>query len=125
MISANLPQDSQTAEEMNTYTTIPLTFVVQSDIKLYKLLANLSDDTRWVVRKEAAQELGKIGSPEALEGLLDALPKDPFWMVRCAIIQALEKIGDWMAIPILREVVRSDGFQVVRSYAARAIERLS
>ena len=125
MLSTNLPPDSQTLEEINTSPTIPLTFVVQPDIKLYKLLANLSADARWAVRKDAAQKLGKNGSPEALQGLLDALPKDPFWMVRCTIIQALERSSDRRVIPLLREVAQSDGFQVVRSYAARAIERLS
>lgn len=125
MFPANITHDNQVVDEMNTYTTLPLTFVVQPDIKLNKLLADLSDEANWAVRKAATQKLGANGSPEALQGLLDALPNDPFWMVRCAIIQALEMIGDRMAIPTLQEVAKNDGFQVVQSYAAKAIERLS
>jgi len=125
MLTANFNQRPEVADRMNTYRTPPLAIVVQPDIKLYKLLADLSPDTPWGDRKIAAEKLGSMRSPEALPGLLGALPSDPFWMVRCAIIQALEMIGDPGAIPTLREIANSDGFQVVRSYAAKAIERLS
>jgi HEAT repeat protein len=90
-----------------------------------RLVADLSPETPWGDRQNAARKLGYLGNPEALPGLLDALPDDNFWMVRCAIIQALERIGDPGAIPTLRQVASGDGFQVVRSYAAKAIERLS
>ena len=125
MFPINNDQPPQVVDQMNTYTTLPLALVVQPDIKLYKLLADLSPDTPWGDRQIAAKKLGFMRSPEALPGLLDALPADPFWMVRCAIIQALEKIGDPGAIPTLQEIANSDGFQVVRSYAAKAVERLS
>jgi HEAT repeat protein len=125
MYQVNVDQGPEVAEQMNTYLTFPLTLVVQPDIKLYKLLADLSPETPWGDRKIAAQELGYMRNPEALPGLLEALPDDPFWMVRCAIIQALEMIGDARAIPTLGKVAKSDGFQVVRSHAAKAIERLS
>jgi len=125
MLTANFNQRPEVADQMNTYWTPPLALVVQPDIKLYKLLADLSPDTPWGDRKIAAQKLGSMRSSEALPGLLDALPADPFCMVRCAIIQALEMIGDSGAIPTLREIANSDGFYVVRSHAAKAIERLS
>ena len=125
MLTADFNQRPAVADQMNTYRTPPLALVVQPDIKLYKLLADLSPDTPWGERKIAAKRLGSMRSPEALPGLLDALPADPFWMVRCAIIQALEMIGDSGAIPTLREIANSDGFYVVRSHAAKAIERLS
>lgn len=124
MLTANFNQRPEVTDQMNAYRIPPLSLVVP-DIKLYKLLADLSPDTPWGERKIAAKRLGSIRSPEALPGLLDALPADPFWMVRCAIIQALEMIGDSGAIPTLREIANSDGFQVVRSHAAKAIERLS
>jgi len=122
MFAVNFDQHTEVANRMNT---LPLELVVQPDIKLYKLLADLTPDTPWGERKIAAQKLGFMRNPEALPGLLSALPTDPFWMVRCAIIQALEMIGDPRAIPALHEVSVSDGFQVVRSYATKAIERLS
>ncbi|MFC2042710.1 HEAT repeat domain-containing protein [Chloroflexota bacterium] len=125
MFPVNYDQHPQVADQMNTYRTLPLTLVVLPDIKLYKLLADLSPDTPWGNRKIAAEKLGSMRSPDSLPGLLDALPTDSFWMVRCAIIQALEKIGDPDAIPTLQEIENSDGFQVVRSYATKAIERLS
>ena len=125
MLPVNIDPRLQNADTMSTNTALPLPWVLQPDIKLYKLLADLSPDTSWGDRKIAAEKLGNMRDPEALPGLLDALPADPFWMVRCAIIQALEKIGDPAAIPTLREVAINDGFQVVRSYAGKAIERLS
>jgi len=125
MYQVNLDQRTQVEDQMTSYTTFPLALVVEPDIKLHQLLADLSPDTPWGVRKVAAQKLGDNRSPAALQGLLDALPADPFWMVRCAIVQALERIGDPGAVPTLRKVAQSDGFQVVRSYAAKAIERLS
>ena len=125
MYTVDTDQYTETAEGMEAYVGLPLDLVVQPDIKLYALLADLSPDTLWGERKIAAQKLGDMRDPEALPGLLDALPADPFWMVRCAIIQALEKIGDRRAIPTLQAVAESDGFQVVRSHAAKAIKRLS
>ena len=124
MFPVNYDQQPEVVDQMNTYWTPPLVVLVQPDIKLHKLLADLSPDTPWGDRQIAAKKLGSMRSPKALPGLLDALPSDPFWMVRCAIIQALEMIGDSGAIPSLRETANSDGFYVVRSYAAKAIERL-
>ena len=125
MFTTNFDQGSRVVDESTTYTTFPLTFVVQPDVELNRLLADLSPDTPWGLRKIAAQKIADEGSPEAVHGLLDALSSDPFWLVRCAIIQAVERIGDPNAIPTLREVAQNDGFQIVRSYAAKAVERLS
>ena len=125
MFSTNLTQDTQVVDEFNEYTTWPLAIFLEPDVQLYQLLADLSPDMPWGMRKAAAQKLGDHSSPEAVKGLLDHLPADPFWMVRCAIIQALERIGDPSAIPVLEELTKKDGFSVVRSYAAKAVERLS
>lgn len=125
MYQQNYEYQTQAVDEELIYASFPLALVVQPEIKIYQLLAELSPDTSWGDRKIAAQKLGNLRNPDALPGLLDVLPIDPFWMVRCAIIQALEKIGDPMAIPTLREVAEKDGFQVVRSHALKAIERLS
>ena len=125
MIAANLAQPSVIADKPNVFAPLPLEIAVQTDTKLYKLLADLSPDTPWGERQIAVKRLGFMRNPDALPGLLDALREDPFWMVRCTIIQALVVIGDPDAIPTLREVAISDGFQVVRSHAANAIERLS
>ena len=125
MYTVDTNQYPEVVEHTERYVGLPLALVVQPDIKLNALLADLSADTSWGKRKVAAQKLGNMRNADALPGLLDALPADPFWMVRCAIIQALEMIGDPGAIPTLRQVAKSDGFQVVRSHATKAIERLS
>lgn len=124
MLQADTHQYRQPVPQLDKYPSPPV-FVVQPEIKLYSLLADLSPDRPWGERKMAAKKLGYLRDPQALPGLLDALPSDPFWMVRCAIIQALEMIGDPRALPTLREVAKSDGFKVVRSHAAKAVERLS
>ena len=121
----NTNQTVDIADPMDTYTTLPLALVVQPDLKLYELLADLSPDRSWGVRKAAAQKLGDMRNSQALPSLLHAVLVDPFWMVRCAIIEALEKIGNTSAITVLQKVAESDSFQAVRSYAAKAIERLS
>jgi HEAT repeat protein len=126
MLTVNLNQQRHVVlDVLNTFTTLPIAVEVQADPRLEKLMADLSPDTPWGDRKNAARKLGYMRNPKVLPGLLSALPVDRFWMVRCAIIQALEMIGDARAIPTLREVAKNDGFQVVRSHAAKAIERLS
>jgi len=119
MLTLNFDQRPEVADRMNA---LPLALIVQPDIELHQLLADLSPDTPW----GTARSPPKIGlqAGQALPGLLAALPVDPFWMVRCAIIQALEIIGDPGAISTLQEVAESDSFQVVCSYAAKAVERL-
>jgi HEAT repeat protein len=125
MVTAIIDQHLQTADKVDTFTTLPIAVEFQSDPRMGKLLADLSPDTPWGERKMAAQRLGYMRCQEALPELLAALPGDPFWMVRNAIIQAVVMIGDPEAIPALQDVANNDSFQVVRSYAAKAIERLS
>jgi hypothetical protein len=124
MLQTDTLQYRQTVPQLDVYSSPPA-LVVQPDIKLYALLADLSPERPWGERKMAAKKLGYLRDPDAVPGLLDALPSDPFWMVRCAIIQALEMIGDRSVLPTLLEVAENDGFQVVRSHAAKAIQRLS
>ena len=124
MITVDISQSPRVADELQV-VTLPLVIEVRPDPETQRLLADLSPDTPWSDRQAAARELGRLGGPEALSGLLVALPTDPFWMVRCAMIQALERIGDPGAIPTLREVADSDTFPIVRSHAVKAIERLS
>jgi HEAT repeat protein len=96
-----------------------------ADPRVKQYLADLSPETPWGNRQDAAKNLGNLKAPSTVPGLLAALKRDDFWMVRCAIIQSLEKIADPRAIPVLIQVSQADSFQVVRSYAAKAVERLS
>lgn len=122
MISVENKQQSQVVDQPLILTLPPAKIDAHYQPHL---LANLSPEKPWIVRKTAAEKLGNNRSQDSLPALLSALPSDPFWMVRCAIIQAIEKIGDPRAISTLREVADRDGFQVVRAYAEKAIERLS
>jgi HEAT repeat protein len=125
MLQLRKNQNLQEANQITDITSLPVAVEVQTDYNITNLVAKLSPDTPWGVRKDAAQMLGYTRSQEALPGLLAALPDDPFWMVRCAIIQALITIGDSNAIPTLQNVARNDDFETVRSYAAKAIKALS
>lgn len=112
-------------EKLETSPNLPSAAGLHPDRELDNLLTNLSPDTPWGDRQNAAQKLGSLADPQALTGLLDALPADPFWMVRSSIIQALEMIGDPKAVPSLRELAANDDFQAVRSHAAKAVAGLS
>lgn len=125
MFTVDFFQTPEVADKPIAVTEFPLVVEVLDDPELAKLVANLSPETPWANRQNAARKLGYMHSQEAVPALLAALPTDPFWMVRCAIIQALELIGDPAAIPTLQAAAVSDSFQVVRSYAAKTIERLS
>ena len=65
-----------------------------------KVLANQSGE-RVEVRQEAATALGKIGSPTARPGLINALESDGDWQVRAAAAEALGQIGGHQVIPSL------------------------
>ncbi len=125
MVAWKRNESKDVMDSINTEPIYLLGSEDELDRKLEAYLAKLAPDTPWGHRQIAAQELGSIGSPKALPGLLSALLTDPFWMVRCAIIQALERIGDPDAIPTLCKAAKSDGYPTVRSYAEKAIERLA
>jgi HEAT repeat protein len=125
MLQALLDQCPLTVDKAEIFTIFPISREVQTDPKIQQLSVDLSPETPWGERKEAARKLGDMRSKEALPWLLSALSTDPFWMVRYAIIQALIMIGDPGAIPALREAAKKDGYQAVRSYAAKAVHRLS
>ena len=104
---------------------MPKSVAPQADTLLDKILSDLSLESSWGDRRLAARQLGYLGNPAAVSGLVTALPADPFWMVRTVMIQALEMIGDPRAIPTLQRVEKEDSFLTVRSHAAKAIETLS
>jgi HEAT repeat protein len=125
MFYMNTTDRRQVFNESGEFPAWPLVAYLEADFVASQILADLSPDISWDVRKSAVQRLGDCGGPVAVQGLLDHLPSDPFWMVRCAIIQALERIGDPKAIPTLKKVAENDRFRIVQSYAAKAIQRLS
>jgi HEAT repeat protein len=125
MYSATLTQQLPIEDKFRPSWIFPARAVVQRDLQVVELLADLSPEVAWGDRQRAARRLGNMRSREALPELLTALGQDPFWMVRHTIIQALEKIGDPAAIPALQDAARNDGFLTVRSYAEKAVTILS
>ena len=69
---------------------------------LDELVAQLRDGKDFRVRVQAALQLGKSMSPEALAPLVGALDDDNA-SVRAAAAAALESLGDMRAIPALKE----------------------
>jgi HEAT repeat protein len=125
MLLINTTNERQALNETVEFPAWPLAAYLEADFLASQMLADLSPDVPWDVRKSAAKRLGDCGGALAVQGLLEHLPSDPFWMVRCAIIQALERIGDPQAIPTLKKVAENDQFRIVQSYAVKAIQRLS
>ena len=65
------------------------------------LLDALDDEDR-CVRSRAAEALGKIGHPDAVEPLIDVFERDgEDWEVRASAAEALGKLGDARATPAL------------------------
>lgn len=75
-----------------------------------RLTAVLNDkDTN--VRKHAAQALGAIGLPEAVDLLIEAT-KDDEWEVRMSAIAGLDQIGDVRGKPAIKALVKDPDFAV-------------
>ena len=93
--------------------------------RLAHFIALLSDDdeqNRW----KAAETLGRIGDPAAVEDLIGTL-WDEDERVRLKAAWALGRIGDPRAIPSLRRLYRmeKEGVQEIISEALEAINRKS
>ena len=91
--------------------------------RLAHFIALLSDDdesSRW----KAAETLGRIGDPAAVEDLIDTLWDDDE-RVRVKAAWALGQIGDPRAIPSLRRLYRmeNEGVQEIIKEALDAINR--
>jgi len=71
----------------------------------------------------AAQALGRIGSPKAVEALSRAA-QGKAWKVRARAIEALGVIGDASALPVLEQAL-GDSDWTVRCMAAKALANLS
>jgi HEAT repeat protein len=86
------------------------------------LVATLLDDDDDLVCIGAAKALGKIGSTEAVEPLIDTLQDgtDQNWEVRTAAVEALGEIRDDRAVEPLLTALQ-DEIQKVRLAAVRAL----
>jgi hypothetical protein len=75
------------------------------------------------VRAEAAEALGELGDPRAVEPLITLLTFDHPYVLKHTII-ALEKIGSTRAVEPLMAVLKSD-HPAVRTNAARALGNIA
>ena len=87
--------------------------------KLHEILVN--EDEFWGLRREAAKALGKIGSSDALDKLVEALKTAKHPKVRRAIVEALGSFKEDKVVKPLIEVLRNSR----ESYYVRASAVLS
>ncbi len=83
---------------------------------------SLPPDSNWDVRRNAADALVNIGTPEALTALIAAL-RDSNWDVRMKAAETLGKIGTPEAITALIEALGDSDWDV-RRYAAHALRNI-
>jgi HEAT repeat protein len=84
------------------------------------LIGRLRDDSSIEVRTRAAQALGRLGSPRAVDALLACLAEGPPAM-HPQVVWALGEIGAPQAVPALRAALTGASAQL-RGAAAHALE---
>jgi HEAT repeat protein len=95
-------------EEFKDFATQALVDVGSPAVE--RLTAVLNDKDK-NVRKHAVQALGDIGTPEAVDLLIEAT-QDEEWEVRMAAIGALDKIGDERGKPAIKALIKDPDFAV-------------
>ncbi len=95
------------------------------------VLLPLLKDKKEFVRREAAYALGKVGSPAAINPLLQVFQKDKISDVKNASIGALGEIGDAAAIDALTRILQNKpkkenpADEFLRRSAARSIGQIA
>ena len=86
-----------------------------------RLIANLKDND-WLVRREAAEALGKLGDKRAVTPLIACLT-DADSSVRFNVVEALGKLGDKQAVEPLIACLKDEDERIRRA-AAEALGKL-
>jgi serine/threonine protein kinase len=86
------------------------------------LITSLTTNENRRVRQEAAEALGKLGNPQAIEPLIAALKDEHEW-VRHLAAEALGKLGDLRAVEPLIAVLE-DKYERVQEAASSALDKL-
>jgi HEAT repeat protein len=102
------------------------------DVKKVEGLIQALKDPDYAVRKEATQDLKKIGDSQAVDALIESL-KYENWQddyiildgVRSNSAEALGNIGDPKAIPYLIQSLDQDPYEEVRAKSAWALGKLN
>jgi len=83
-------------------------------------LINVLDDDELWQRRNAAENLGKIGDSKAVEGLVASL-EDKYWNVREAAANSLVKLGKPAVEPLVHALLsaKKDSFSIITDTLAR------
>lgn len=95
--------------------------------RFMKPIIELLEDNEDDIRIEAIEALGKIGSREAIEPLLNFLSKDSndIYREKKAAIEALGKIGRKESIQPLLKILSEDPKEIMREEALKALELIN
>ena len=91
--------------------------------KVEEITRVLLEDDSYKVRVQAAQLLGKLGDPAAVEPLSRALG-DSNKTVRWMVVQSLARLGVASAVPALRALLGRESDPAVRSQVEKALAAL-
>jgi HEAT repeat protein len=109
-------------KESAVTTQVPLIEALRSARDVAALAQALQDENK-LVRKAAAEALGQIGDPRAVEALLASLRNDNWRRVREAAAEALGQIGDARAVEPLLAALR-DADPSIKVAAAEALGQI-
>lgn len=99
-----IPALTDKAEIVRATAAFSVVFLPKDEAS--SVLLPLLTDKKELVRREAAYALGKVGSPNAINALLQVFQKDKIADVKNACVVALGEIGDAAAIDALTRILQ-------------------
>ena len=116
--------DEYELPETDSFRRLPTELTTAMGRPAVKPLMAALNDPDPLVRRQAAEALGKIGDPRAIEPLI-AIMSDPDPLIRRQAIQALRRINDPIAAnTLIKILVDKDEQPYVRATAAEALGKL-
>ena len=117
-----MPNYEELIETLEKETTLPFSKVgiISSLVRLGDTRAiphfieALSDENHYV-RREAARAIGQLGSPEAIEALLEVLENESDEETRRNALTALGNIGDERTVEPLRQALKEPSYWIRRA----------
>ncbi len=88
-----------------------------------QLLINLLQDAEWLVRSDAADDLGELGDVQAVPFLLPVL-KDEDWMVRRSAARSLALLKQEEAVEALLEALHDEDEEVFEN-VIKALQKIA
>ena len=117
-----MPNYEELIETLEKETTLPFSKVgiISSLVRLGDthaiphFIEALSDENHYV-RREAARAIGQLGSPEAIEALLEVLENESDEETRRNVLIALGNVGDERTIEPLRQALKEPSYWIRRA----------